>query len=457
MTSDGPPFGKTWSRVSLIRTLTGARARIFAGVGVGLLVWADVISVKVPFYFLNKAALVARAAASFVAAEATHIIPDILDQFEQNQFSIADTAHIVVATAVFYLGYRFFRRIWQALKKISPTHWEIWPRFGLRRKLLLASLLAAGVVAAWQLGAFPWIGSQFLELGHQTFGQLSLQDLSNVSRWLWQGFVAIYENKGTMFPAVKGVLAALATYATLEVARAMADLVSPAVRLGHTVYSHVYPWLPDVKLSQSQKDWLHGMGSVTGGLIFGFSDLSFPSVPVWAWVALAPALFLFAKERPNLVSAVSKVGLNLGRCFHTAAELTLAQPKWAGGIAAGFVVGIAAADALFASNPLLGFAIISGVIKSTYTGTTIALLIAAGRGLAALAAHTRQVTGQLTVRASEVRRDMLRAAAKITKPVLKLGKAALTLTSRAKTGTIIKREQVRDTTPTRACDQIAPG
>src|ERR1700730_19378719 len=186
------------------------------------------------------------------------------------------------------------------------------------------------------------------------------------------------------------------------------------------------------------------MGSVTGGLIFGFSDLSFPSVPVWAWVALAPALFLFAKERPNLVSAVSKVGLNLSRCFHTAAELTLAQLKWAGGITAGFVVGIAAADALFASNPFLGFAIISGVIKSAYTGTTIALLIAAGRGLAALAAHTRQVTGRLTVRASEARRDMLQATAKITKPVMKLGKAGLTLTSRAKTGTIIKREKVID-------------
>jgi hypothetical protein len=421
MTSDGPPLGKTWSRVSLIRTLTGAKAQIFASAGVGLLAWADVISVRVPFYFLNKATLVVKEAASFVAAEATHIIPDILDQFEQNHFSIAGTAHILVAAAAFYLGYRFFRRIWRALKKLHPTHWDIWPRFGLRRKLLLASLLAAGVVAAWQLGAFFRIGSQFLELGRQAFGQLSLQTLSNVSRWLWQGFVAIYESKGTVFPAVKGVLAALATYATLEVARAIANLVSHAARFGHAVYSHAHPWLPDVKLSQSQKDWLHGMGSVTGGLIFGFSNLSFPSVPVWAWVALAPELFLFAKERPNMVSAVSKIGLALGRCFRTVAELTLAQPKWAGGITAGFIVGIAAADVLLASNPLLGFAIISGVIKSAYTGTIIALLIAAGRGLAALVAHTRQVTGQLTVRASEVRRDMLRATAKITKPVLELG------------------------------------
>jgi hypothetical protein len=399
MTSDGTPFGKTWSRLSLVHTLTGAKAQIFACAGVGLLVCTDVISVKVPFYFFSKATLVAREAASFLAGEATHIIPDILDQFEQNTFSIADTAHIVVATAIFYLGYRFCRRIWQALKKIHPTHWDIWPRLCLRRKLLLASLLAAGVVAAWQLGAFPWIGSQLLGLGHQAFGQLSLQSLSNVSRWLWQGFVAIYENKGTMLPAVNGVLAALATYATLEVAKAVADLVSPAVRFGHTVYSYAYPWLADVKLSQIQKDWLHGMSSVTGGLIFGFSDLSFPSVPAWAWVVLAPELFLFAKERPNLVSAVSMAGLTLGRCFRTAAELTLAKPKWAGGIAAGFMVGIAAADASFSSNPLLGFAIISGVVKSAYTGTTIALLVAAGRGLAALAAYTRPVIGQLTVRA----------------------------------------------------------
>jgi len=400
MTSDVPPSGKTWSRATLVRTLTGVKARLFASAGVGLLVWADVISVKVPFYFLDKAALVAREAASFVAAEATHIVPDIIDRFEQNKFSIADTAHIVVAIAVFYLGYRFFRRIWQALKTIYPTHWGLWPRLGLRRKFLLASVLTAGAIAAWQFGVLPWIGSQFLELGHQTFGQLSLQNLSDVSQRLWHGFMAVYENKGTVFPAVKGMLAALATYATLEVARVLADLVSPAVRLGHAVYSRAYPWSPDVKLSQRQKDWLHGAGSVTAGLIFGFNDLSFPSLPVWTWAALAPGLFLFAKERPDRVSEISKACLKLVRCLRRAAEFTLAQPKWAGGIAAGFMAGTAAAGALFASHPLLGFAIILGVMKAAYTGAIIALLIAAGRGSAALAAHTRQIIGQLTHRRS---------------------------------------------------------
>jgi hypothetical protein len=456
MTSDGP-FEKTWSRVSLIRALTGAKARLFASAGVGLLVWADVISVKVPLYFLAKATLVAKEAASFVVSEVTHIIPDIIDLFENNHFSIADAAHIVGAAAVFYLGYMFFRRIWQALKKIHPIHWDIWPRFGFRRKLLLAFLLTASVVAAWQLGGFGWIGAYFMELGRQTVDQLSLQTLPNTSRWLWQGFVAIYESKGTMLPAIKGVLAALATYATLEVARAIVSLVSRATRFGHAAYSHAYPWLRHVTLSQGQKDWLHGMGSMTGGLIFGFSYLSFPSIPIWVWVMLAPGLLLFAKEKPNLISAVSKIGLTLGRCFHTAMALTFARPKWAGGIIAGLFVGIAAAHVFFASNPLLWLAIISGMIKSAYTGLTIALLIAAGRGLSALAAHTRQVTGQLTVRASEVRRDMLRAAAKINKPVLKLAKVVLPLMRRAKTGAVIKREQVQDTTPTRAYDQTAPG
>jgi hypothetical protein len=407
MTSDGPPCKETWNRASLIRTLTGTKARIFASAGVGLLVWADVISVKVPLYFLSKATLVAREAAAFVAAQAVHAVYGIVDQFEQNKFSIAGTARIVVVAAIFYLGFMFFRRIWQALKKINPIHWEIWPHFGLRRKLLLASLLGSGVVAAWQFGVFPSMGSQFLELGRQTLGQLSLENLFIAGQRLWQGFVAIYENKGTVFPAVDGMLAALATYASLEVARALADLVSPAVRLGHIVYSHAYPRLPDFKLFRRQKDWLHGMGSVTGGLIFGFSDLSFPSVPVWAWAALAPGLFLFAKERPGLIYSVSKLGLNLGRCFRSAAEFSLAQLKWAAGIAAGFMIGVTAAGAFFDSNPLLGFAIISGVIKAACTGTVIAFLIAAGRGLAALAVHTRQVTGQLTVRAREARRNML--------------------------------------------------
>jgi len=453
MIGDGSAFGRTRSWVGLIRTLTGAKARLFASAGVGWLVWAGVIGVKVPFYFLSKATWAAREAASFVAAEAAHIIPDIIDQFDRSTFSVASTAHLVVTIAVFYLGYRLFRHIWQALKKINPIHWGLLSRFGLRRKLLLAFLLATGVVAAWQLGAFLWIGSQLLKLGHQTFGQLSWQNLSEISQRLWQGCVTIYENRGTMFPAVKGLLAALATYATLEVARAMADLISPAVRLSHTVYSHVHPLLPDVKLSRRQKDWLHGMGSMTGGLICGFSDLSFPSISVWAWMALAPGLFLFAKERPNFVAAVSKVGLTLGRCSHKVAEYALAQPKWAGGITIGFMLTIVAADAVLASDPLVGFAIISTVIKSAYLGTTIALLIAAVRGLAALAVHIRQVTGQLTVGASEAR-DALWAASKITKPILQLGRAAL---ARVKAERMRQERQVWDTTPARAYDQIARG
>jgi hypothetical protein len=421
-----------------------------------LLVWADVISVKVPLYFLNEAALVVKQAISFVVAEAAHIIPSIFDGLQHNDFSVTDAAHIAATFAIIYLGFVFFKRTLQALKKISPIHWTLWPPFSLRRKLFLISVLAAGVFAAWQFGAFPQIGSQFLALGNQIVSQLSPQNLSFVGQWLWQGIVAVYENKETVLPVVKGILAAIATYATLEVARVMTNLGSPAVRLSYAAYNCAYPWLPEAHLSRRQKDWLHAAVSVTGGLSFGFSDLSFSSVPVWAWAALAPGLFLFAKGRPNLVSAVSKVGLRLGRCFHTTAEFTLAQPKLVGGITAGFMVGIAAASALFASSPFLAFGIMSGVIKAAYTGTAIALLIAAGRGWAVLVAHTRQATNHLAMRASEVRRDMIWAATKITKPVLQLGKAALTLTSRPKTETV-KREQVGYTTPKHEHDQIAPG
>jgi hypothetical protein len=396
-----------WDRASLLRALTSAETQVFASAGTGLLVWADVISVKVPLYFLNEAALVGKEAVSFIVAEAAHIIPSIFDGLEHNNFSVTDAAHIVATSAIIYLGFLFFKRTLQALKKISPIHWTLWPPFSLRRKLFLISILVAGVLAVWQFGAFPQIGSQFLALGSQIVSQLSPQNLSYVSHWLWHGIVAAYENKETILPVVKGVLAAVATYATLEVARVTANLVSPAVRLSYALYNCVYPWVPKVKLSQRQKDWLHAAGSVTGGLIFGFSDLSFSSVPVWAWVALAPGFFLFTKERPKLVSAVSKVGLKVGRCFHTAAEFTLTQPKRVGGITVGFMVGITAAGAFFSSSPFVGFGIMSGVIKAAYTGTAIALLIAAGRGSAALVAHIRQVTNHLTMRAGEVRRDML--------------------------------------------------
>jgi hypothetical protein len=456
MTSDETPFGEQWTRASLLRALTSAEAQVFASAGTGLLVWADVISVRVPLYFLHEAALVVKEAVSFVVTEAAHIIPEIFDGIAHNNFSVTDVAYIAATAAVIYLGVTFFKRTLQALRNISPIHWKLWPRFGLRRKLFLISMLAAGVFVAWQLGAFPQIGSQFLALGNQIVSQLSFHNLSYVSQWLWQGIVAAYENKETVLPVVKGAFAAFATFAMLEVVRVTANFVSPPIRLSYAVYNRAYPWFPKAHFSQRQKDWLHAAGSVTGGLICGFSNLSFPSVPVWVWAALAPGLFLFAKERPSLIPAVSKAGWALGRCFHMVAEFTLARPKWAGGITAGFMVGIGATGALSASSPLLGFAIMSGAIKAAYTGTAIALLIAAGRGSAALVAHTRQATSHLTMRAREVRRDMLWVAAKLTKPVLKLGKAALSLTSRSKIGTG-KREQVRDTTPEHAHDQIAPG
>jgi hypothetical protein len=384
-----------------------------------VLVWSDVISIKVPFYFLKEAALIAKEAVSFVVTGAAHIIPDIFDGIERNTFSVTDAAHIVVTAVVIYLGFTFFKRTLQALKKISPLHWNLWPRFGLRRKLLLIATLAAGIFAAWQLGAFPEIASQFRTLGNQIVSQLSFENLSAVSQWLWQGIVAAYENKETVLPIVKGALAAVATYATLEAVRVTAHFLAPPIRLSYAVHNRVYPWLPAVSRSQRQKDWLHAASSVAGGLIFGFSNLSFPSVPLWAWAASAPGLFLFARERPDLIPAIAKAGRNLGRCFRMVAEFVVARPKWAGGIAAGFMVGIAAAGAHSASRPLLGFAILSGAIKAAYVGTAIAVLIAAGRGSTALVARTRQAASHLTMRAREVRRDLLWAAAKMTKPVVK--------------------------------------
>jgi hypothetical protein len=407
MTLDEKPPGKKWDRASLLRALTSVQTQVFASVGTGLLAWTDVISVKVPLYLLNEAALVVKEAVSFVVAEVAHIIPSIFDGLEHNNFSVVDATHIAAASVVIYLGFIFCKRTLQALKKSSPIHWMLWPRFSLRRKLLFLSVLAAGVFAAWQFGAFPQTGSQFLALGNQIVSQLSPQNMSYVSHWLWHGIVAAYENKETILPVVKGVLAAVATYATLEVARVTATLVSPAVRLSYAACNCAYPLLAEVKLSQRQKDWLHAAGSVTGGLIFGFSNLSFSSVPVWVWAALAPGFLLFTKERPNLVSAVLKIGLKAGRCFRMAAEFTIAQPKRVAGITISFMICVVAANAFLFSSPFLWFGIMSVVIKAAYTGTAFALLIAAGRGSATLVAHIRGVTHHLTMRSGEVRRDML--------------------------------------------------
>jgi hypothetical protein len=407
MTLDERPPEDKWDRARLLRALTSVETQVFASVGTGLLVWANVVSVKVPLYLLNEAALVVKEAVSFVVAEVAHIIPSIFDGLEHNNFSVTDATHIAAASVVIYLGFIFCKRTLQALKKSSPIHWMLWPRLSLRRKLFLLCVLAAGIFAAWQFGAFPQTSSQFLALGNQIVSQLSPQNMSYVSHWLWHGIVAAYENKETILPVVKGVLAAVATYATLEVARVTANLLSPAVRLSYAACNCVYPLLPEVKLSQRQKDWLHAAGSVTGGLIFGFSNLSFSSVPVWAWAALVPGVFLFTKERPNLVSAVSKIGLKVGRCFHMVTEFTIANPKRVAGITTGFMICVVAASAFLSSSPFLWFWIMSGVIKTAYMGIAFALLIAAGRGSAALVAHIRRVTHHLTMRSGEVRRDML--------------------------------------------------
>jgi hypothetical protein len=361
----------------------------------------------------------------------------------------------VAIAVVIYLAFIFCKRTLQGLKKVSPFHWNIWPRFGWRRKLFLIGVLAAGVFAAWQLNAFPQIGSQFLALGNQIASQLSLQNISYVSQWLWQRTVAVYENKETVLPIVKAAVAAVATYATLEVTRITAHFLSPAIRLSYVAINRAYPWLPEVDLSRRQRDWVHGMASVAGGLIVGYSDLSFPSVPIWAWTVLVPGLFCFAKERPNLISAVSKAGWNLGRYFHTTAVFTLARPKWVGGLAAGFIVGIAAAGALWASNPFLGLAIVSTGVKAAYVGTAIALLIAAGRGSIALVAHIGGAISLLTKRAGKLTRGMLFAATKVAKPILKFGQTALTLTSRSKAETI-NPEQCQETTPRHAPSRTAP-
>jgi hypothetical protein len=61
------------------------------------------------------------------------------------------------------------------------------------------------------------------------------------------------------------------------------------------------------------------------------------------------------------------------------------------------MIGIAAAGYLFSSHPFIGFIIISGAIKAAYTGSSIAVLIAAGRGLASLVVHARRVAGRLSV------------------------------------------------------------
>jgi hypothetical protein len=386
---------------------------------VGLLVAFDVINMRVPLYCLGLASDGVGDVFHAVTRLVRHGLPDVLDQFERNAITVSDALYLALTAVLIGAGFVFLRNTLRALAKARPGRWVPLPRFGLYRAVLTVLALGGGLALVWQYGDLPWLVGQFVRsLWLAAKGAYENRDA------IWQAMQAIHENKETIAQVVKGIVGAIATYVTLEVARVTVDFVLaiihfvspvmlPVARYGYASYKYMRPWLPHVEPTQRQIDRLHGAGSVAAGSLFGFTNLSFPQVPHGLWAALMPGLILFAWQRPNLILTIGQVGGHMSRYLihylHMATQYTRTHPRGALGIAGGAMAGGAVAGAFDASSLLSGVALIWGALKAGYLAAVIASIIAAVRGSVKIVVHVRQTGNAVATVVNATRQTMATA------------------------------------------------
>jgi len=367
---------------------------------VGLLVAFDVVNMRLPLYCLGLASDRVGDVFHAVTRLVRHTLPDVLDQFQRNAITVSDALHLALTAVLIGAGFVFLRNTWRALAKARPGRWVPLPRFGRHRAVLTVLALGGGMAFVWQYGDLPWLAGQLIRsLWHGVNAAYGNRDT------IWQAVQAVHENKETIAQVVKGIVGAIATYVTLEVARVTADfvlsivhfaspVVLPVARYGYASYKYMRPWLPHVEPTRRQIDWLHGAGSAAAGSLFGFTNLSFPQVPHGLWAALIPGLILFAWQRPNLILTIGQVGGHMSRYLihylRIATQYTRTHPRGALGIAGGAIVGGVMAGAFDASSLLSGVALIWGTVKAGYSAALIASIIAAVRGSVKIVVHVRQ-------------------------------------------------------------------
>src|SRR5215470_18184878 len=369
---------------------------------VGLLVAFDVINMRVPLYCLGLVSDGVGDVFHAVTRLVRHGLPDVLDQFERNAITISDALYLALTAVLIGAGFVFLRNTLGALAKARPGRWVPLPRLGWRRGVLALLALGGGMAFVWQYGDLPWLAGQLVRSLW-----LAVKAAYGNRDAIWQAVQAIHENKEMIAQVAKGIVSAIATYVTLEVARVAVDfalsiihfaspVVLPVARYGYAGYKYMRPWLPHVEPTRRQIDWLHGAGSVAAGALFGFANLSFPQIPDGLWVASLPGLILFAGQRPHLIFAIGRVGSHMTRYLvhylRIATQYTHAHPRGALGIAGGAIVGGVMAGVFDASSPLLGVAIIWGTLKAGYLAVVIASIIAAVRGSAKMITHVRQTS-----------------------------------------------------------------
>ena len=397
----GLSSGKTWDRAKLIQN--------FACGAVGWLVAADVMSLRVPLYFFGQATDRVADVFHIVARLIRDGLPDLFEKLGTGDVTVSDALYLALTVVLVGAGFVFLRRAWRALAVMRPSHWPGVPRLGWRGKMLAVLALGGAIALVWQYGDLLWLARRLV---HSLW--IAIKAAYANSDEVWQAVLTIYGSKEIIGQVAKGVLSAVATYVTVEVARVAVDfalsiirfvlpIMSPVARYGYDGCKYARQWLPNIELTPSTIDWLHGTGSLAAGSIFGFENLSFPSVPSWLWVASVPGLLVFSSTRPNLLRRIWRtvcyVGRYLSHCVSIAGEYARSHPRAARDVAAGAMVALAGVGAFHAYSPLLAVMVLAGTLKVAYSAVTIALIVAAVRGSVSLAANVRRAGCEIIRRA----------------------------------------------------------
>jgi hypothetical protein len=383
---------KTWDRAKLVEN--------FASGAAGLLVAADVMSLRVPLYFFGQASDRVGDVFHSVARLLRERLPDIFDKLQTGTITVSDALYLALTVVLVGAGLVFLRRAWRALAAMRPRHWIRLPRLGWRLKLLALLVFGGAVALVCRYGDFSWLAGRVV---HALW--LAVNAAYANKDGFWQAVLAMYESKEIIGHVAKGILGAVATCVTVKVARVAVDfvlsiigfvlpIVSPVARYGYDGYKYARQWAPNMELTPRKIDWLHGTGSLAAGSILGFANLSLSSLPTWLWVAFVPGLFVFSRTRPNLLRGIWQtvccVGRYLNHCVRIASEYARSHPRAARHLAAGAMVAMLGVGALHSYTPLSAVIALSGTLQAAYSAAMIALIVAAVRGSVRLAANVRR-------------------------------------------------------------------
>ena len=108
----GISSGKKWDHPKLIQS--------FVSIATGLLVAADVMSLRVPLYFFGQATDRVGDVFHSVARLVRHGLSDIFDQIETGSITVSDALYLVWTSILVGAGFVFLRRAWRALAIMRP-------------------------------------------------------------------------------------------------------------------------------------------------------------------------------------------------------------------------------------------------------------------------------------------------------------------------------------------------